>query len=153
MNTAPILCQVLVYKVSQWCTLICGTPPCLLTDSTGSIVLNDVETQGHLSWDNFMKGRTAFKWCWAQAQYCRDMPNHSGLDHATWSTKLIKAIWSVFVNIWNARNAQLHTELAQSLNNILKKQVQKAFVLKHLVFTSDHLLFSTDLDTQLKSSP
>eukprot|EP00957_Ditylum_brightwellii_P139705 10647249-Ditylum_brightwellii.AAC.1 len=135
MNTAPILCQVLIYKVSQWCTLTCGTPPYLPTDFTGSIVRNAVETQGHLSWDNFIEGRIAFKWCWAQAQYCRDMPNHSGFNPTTWSTKLIKAIWSIFVNIWNARNAHLHTELAQSSNNILKKQVRKAFALKHLMFT------------------
>eukprot|EP00957_Ditylum_brightwellii_P085340 6491708-Ditylum_brightwellii.AAC.1 len=44
MNAAPILHQVLVYNVSQWCTLTCGTPPCLSTDLTGSIVHNDVET-------------------------------------------------------------------------------------------------------------
>eukprot|EP00957_Ditylum_brightwellii_P071570 5441668-Ditylum_brightwellii.AAC.1 len=80
MNTAPILCQVLVYKVSQWCKLPCGTPPCLPMDSTGNIVRDAVEHQGHLSWDNFMKGRIAFEWCWAQAQYYNDMTNHSGLD-------------------------------------------------------------------------
>eukprot|EP00957_Ditylum_brightwellii_P007231 549518-Ditylum_brightwellii.AAC.1 len=61
MNTALILCQVLVYKVSQWCTLTCGTPHCLPTNLTGSIVRDTVETQGYLSWDNFIKGRIAFK--------------------------------------------------------------------------------------------
>eukprot|EP00957_Ditylum_brightwellii_P159792 12162785-Ditylum_brightwellii.AAC.1 len=77
MNTALIICQVLVYKVSQWCKLTCGIPPCRPTDSTGSIVHNAVETQEYLCWDNCMKGRIAFKWCCAQAQYCRDVPNHS----------------------------------------------------------------------------
>eukprot|EP00957_Ditylum_brightwellii_P176782 13466444-Ditylum_brightwellii.AAC.1 len=69
MNTAPILCQVLFYKVSQWCKLPCGTPPHLPTDSTGNIVRDTVERQGQLSWDNFMKGRIAFEQCWSQAQY------------------------------------------------------------------------------------
>eukprot|EP00957_Ditylum_brightwellii_P024807 1874979-Ditylum_brightwellii.AAC.1 len=67
MNTALIIRQIQVYKVSQWCILPCGTPPCLPKDSTGSIVRDAVKTQGHLSWDNFMKGRIAFDWCWAQA--------------------------------------------------------------------------------------
>eukprot|EP00957_Ditylum_brightwellii_P087426 6654550-Ditylum_brightwellii.AAC.1 len=69
-----------------------------------------------------MKGRIAFEWCWAQAQYFNNMPNYSGLDFTAWSTKLIKAIWSIFVDIWNAHNAHLHPELVQSLNNILNKQ-------------------------------
>eukprot|EP00957_Ditylum_brightwellii_P172964 13168540-Ditylum_brightwellii.AAC.1 len=72
-------------------------------------VKNAVERQGHLSWDNFMKGRIAFEWCWAQTQYYNDMPNHSTLDSTAWSTKLIKAIWTIFVDIWNACNAHLHT--------------------------------------------
>eukprot|EP00957_Ditylum_brightwellii_P166673 12688033-Ditylum_brightwellii.AAC.1 len=92
MNTAPIICQVLVYKVSQWCKLPCGTPLCLPTDLTGNMVRNAVECQGHLSWDSFMKGRIAFEWCRAQAQYYNDLPNHSGMDSTAWSTKLIKAI-------------------------------------------------------------
>eukprot|EP00957_Ditylum_brightwellii_P027434 2074102-Ditylum_brightwellii.AAC.1 len=153
MNTALIICQVLVYKVSQWCKLIYGTPPCLPTDLTGNIVRDAVETQGHLSWDNFMKERIAFEWCRAQAQYYNNMPNHSGLDSTALSTKLIKAIWSIFVDIWNAHNAYLHTELVKFLNNVLNKQVWKAFALKHLIFTSDRLLFGIDLYTRLQSSP
>eukprot|EP00957_Ditylum_brightwellii_P000292 23124-Ditylum_brightwellii.AAC.1 len=60
MNTAPILCQILVYKVLQWCKLPCGTPPHLPVDLIGNIVRDAVERQGQLSWDNFMKGRIAF---------------------------------------------------------------------------------------------
>eukprot|EP00957_Ditylum_brightwellii_P175685 13377046-Ditylum_brightwellii.AAC.1 len=81
------------------------------------------------------------------------MPIKSIFDSTTWSTKLIKAIWSIFVGIWNARNAHLHTEMAQTTNNILDKQVWKDFALKHSMFASDRLLFSIDLTKWLRSSP
>eukprot|EP00957_Ditylum_brightwellii_P122461 9338353-Ditylum_brightwellii.AAC.1 len=128
-------------------------PPRIPWDATGVILSDAVETQGYLSWDNFMKEMIGKEWCQVQAQYCRDMPIKSTFDSTTWSTKLIKAIWSIFINIWNARNAHLHTEMAQTTNNILDKQVRKAFALKHSMFASDHLLFSINLTEWLMSSP
>eukprot|EP00957_Ditylum_brightwellii_P083117 6319057-Ditylum_brightwellii.AAC.1 len=43
--------------------------------------------------------------------------------------------------------------MAQTTNNILDKQVWKAFVLKHSMFTSERLLFSINLTKRLRSSP
>eukprot|EP00957_Ditylum_brightwellii_P049369 3745230-Ditylum_brightwellii.AAC.1 len=66
MNTAPIIRQVLCYKVAQWCKLTCGTPPCLPTDATAEILSAAVEIQRDLGWHNFIKGHMAKEWCLAQ---------------------------------------------------------------------------------------
>eukprot|EP00957_Ditylum_brightwellii_P012209 922330-Ditylum_brightwellii.AAC.1 len=95
----------------------------------------------------------AKEWCLAQAQYCKDMPNTPSFDTTQWSTKCIKATWSIFVDIWNARNAHLHTEMADTNKNILNLQVRKAFALKHSMFASDRLLFHLDLTKRLMTSP
>eukprot|EP00957_Ditylum_brightwellii_P093335 7107424-Ditylum_brightwellii.AAC.1 len=102
MKTALIVCQVICYKVAQWCNLLCGMPPRIPGDTPSAILSDAVETQCYLSWDNFMKGRIAKELCQAQAQYCRDMSTKFTFDSTTWSTKMIKAIWSIFVDIWNA---------------------------------------------------
>eukprot|EP00957_Ditylum_brightwellii_P067328 5110087-Ditylum_brightwellii.AAC.1 len=59
MKTAPIIRQVLCYKVAQWCNLPCGTPPRLPMDATAVSLSAAVETQGDLGWHNFIKGRMA----------------------------------------------------------------------------------------------
>eukprot|EP00957_Ditylum_brightwellii_P044474 3373942-Ditylum_brightwellii.AAC.1 len=73
-------------------------------------------------------------------------------DKKTWMTKLIKVIWSMLVVVWNARNAHLHTEWESATNNVLDKQVRKAFALKHWMFQSDRMLFQTTLLEWLESS-
>eukprot|EP00957_Ditylum_brightwellii_P050645 3839380-Ditylum_brightwellii.AAC.1 len=153
MKTALIIRQVIYYKVAQWCNLPCGIPPRIPRDATSVILSDVVKTQGYLSWENFMKGRIAKEWYQAQAQYCRDMPIKSTFDSTTWSTMLIKAIWSIFIDIWNAHNTHVHTEIVQTTNNILDKQVQKAFALKHSMFASDRLLFSINSTKRLRSFP
>eukprot|EP00957_Ditylum_brightwellii_P094846 7223164-Ditylum_brightwellii.AAC.1 len=67
MNTAPIIQQVLCYKVAQWCKLTSGKPPCLPTDATAEILLAAVEIQQELGWHNFITGCMAKEWCLAQA--------------------------------------------------------------------------------------
>eukprot|EP00957_Ditylum_brightwellii_P104059 7927745-Ditylum_brightwellii.AAC.1 len=56
MNTAPIIRQVLCYKVAQWCKLTSGTPPRLPTDATAEILSATVKIQQELGWHNFIKG-------------------------------------------------------------------------------------------------
>eukprot|EP00957_Ditylum_brightwellii_P067504 5124939-Ditylum_brightwellii.AAC.1 len=100
-----------------------------------------------------MKGRISHYWCQAQAEYCRFFPRPKQFDSRTWSIKLIKAIWTIFVDIWNACNAHLHTDMDQQTQNVLDKQVREAFALKHSMPASDYLLFHLDLEDRLKSSP
>eukprot|EP00957_Ditylum_brightwellii_P099668 7592172-Ditylum_brightwellii.AAC.1 len=59
MKTTPIICQVLCYKVAQWCKLPCGTSPRISTDATAVSLSAAVETQGDLGWHNFIKGHMA----------------------------------------------------------------------------------------------
>eukprot|EP00957_Ditylum_brightwellii_P175622 13371562-Ditylum_brightwellii.AAC.1 len=48
MSTAPIIRQVLYYKVAQWCCLPEITPLHILSDSTGDILCNAADTQHDL---------------------------------------------------------------------------------------------------------
>eukprot|EP00957_Ditylum_brightwellii_P204893 15341256-Ditylum_brightwellii.AAC.1 len=153
MKTAPLICQIIYYRVAQWCKLPCGMPPRVPTGATGALVSRADSTQDDLGWNNFIKGRIVKEWCQAQAQYCRDMPDRPAHNSITWSTKLIKAIWLIFVDVWNAWNAHLHTEMENTTNNILDKQGWKAYTLEHSMSTSNRLLFHMDLTECLKSSP
>eukprot|EP00957_Ditylum_brightwellii_P122543 9344861-Ditylum_brightwellii.AAC.1 len=56
MSMAPIIRQVLYYKVAQWCRMPKIMPPRIPSDSTGDILCNAVDTQCNLGWNNFMKG-------------------------------------------------------------------------------------------------
>eukprot|EP00957_Ditylum_brightwellii_P148454 11302509-Ditylum_brightwellii.AAC.2 len=68
-----------------------------------------------------MKGCIAKQWCQAQEQYITDLPNSLAFDARTWSSKFIKSIWSIFVDTWNARNAHLYMDMANTTNNIINK--------------------------------
>eukprot|EP00957_Ditylum_brightwellii_P202582 15330786-Ditylum_brightwellii.AAC.1 len=76
-----------------------------------------------LGWSNFMKGQISHHWCQTQAEYCRSFPRPKRFDSRTWSIKLIKVIWTIFVGVWNVRNAHLHTDMDQQTQNVLDKQV------------------------------
>eukprot|EP00957_Ditylum_brightwellii_P175990 13401176-Ditylum_brightwellii.AAC.1 len=67
MKTAPIIRQVLYYKLAQWCRLPTPTPPCIPSDSTGDILQDAIDTQLDLGWQNFMKEWVAKQWSQAQA--------------------------------------------------------------------------------------
>eukprot|EP00957_Ditylum_brightwellii_P149696 11399756-Ditylum_brightwellii.AAC.1 len=67
-----------------------------------------------------------------------------------WSSRAITEIWSTFRQIWNARNAHLHTEMADTYSTILNKQVRKAFALQHSISKTDQRLSHMPLQDQLK---
>eukprot|EP00957_Ditylum_brightwellii_P028479 2150610-Ditylum_brightwellii.AAC.1 len=68
-----------------------------------------------------MKGRISHHWCKAQAAYCNSFPPPKRFNRQTWSIKLITAIWTIFVDVWNACNAHLHTNMDQQTQNVLDK--------------------------------
>eukprot|EP00957_Ditylum_brightwellii_P173300 13193602-Ditylum_brightwellii.AAC.1 len=84
-------------------------------------------------------------WWLAQECYSKELLNAKFFDCKTWTTKGINVIWTTFVDVWNARNTHLHMEWESATNNVLDKQVRKAFALKHSIFQSNHLLFQTTL--------
>eukprot|EP00957_Ditylum_brightwellii_P031024 2351095-Ditylum_brightwellii.AAC.1 len=62
---ALLIKQVILYKFQQWYgdkTI----PPVVPQDKIGLIILEALETQDDLRWDNFAKGRTSK--CWGEAQ-------------------------------------------------------------------------------------
>ena len=153
MKTAPIIRQVLYYKVAQWCCLPTPTPPRIPSDSIGDTLRDAIDTQRDLGWQNFMKGRVAKHWTQAQGVYCQALPRPLKHDPHRWNIKLIKSIWTIFVDVWNARNAHLHTDMENNTQCVLDKQVKKAYALKHSMFASDRLLFQLDVTDRLQTSP
>eukprot|EP00957_Ditylum_brightwellii_P122662 9354139-Ditylum_brightwellii.AAC.1 len=127
-------------------------PPRIPSDPTGLKLCNTVESQHELGWNNFMKGRIAKKWCEAQALYCQSFPKPKIFDEQQWTTKLIKAILTIFIDVCNARNAHLHTDMENPTTNILDKQVRKVYALQHSMLASDCLLFHLDITDRLKIS-
>eukprot|EP00957_Ditylum_brightwellii_P036143 2738515-Ditylum_brightwellii.AAC.1 len=118
-----------------------------------NLVIRAAEGQNDMGWHNFIKGQIVKDQCLAQANYCRDMPNRPTHNPNTLSTKLIKALWSIFVDVLNARNSHLHTEMENTNNNIHNIQVWKVFALEHSMSTSNRLLFHMDLIERIHSSP
>eukprot|EP00957_Ditylum_brightwellii_P000631 49293-Ditylum_brightwellii.AAC.1 len=127
-------------------------PPRIQSNPTGSKLYNAVESEHELGWNNFMKGRIAKQWCVVQALYCWSFPKSKVFDEQQWTTKLIKAIWTPFIDVWNASSALLHTDMENKITNILDKQVRKLYALKHSMFASDRLLFHLDITGRLKTS-
>eukprot|EP00957_Ditylum_brightwellii_P199680 15222108-Ditylum_brightwellii.AAC.1 len=70
--------------------------PRIPTDTTGMKLYKAVETQHDLGWNKFMKGRFAKQWCTVQVVYCCSFPKPKKFDERQWTTKLIKAIWTIF---------------------------------------------------------
>eukprot|EP00957_Ditylum_brightwellii_P079429 6040476-Ditylum_brightwellii.AAC.3 len=99
-----------------------------------------------------MKGRISIQWKVAQEMFKSVMPNYRGFDKEMWASKVITGIWSIFRQIWNARNMHLHTEMAESYSSTLDKQVRKAFSLQHLMFVTDQPLFHMPLTDRLHTS-
>eukprot|EP00957_Ditylum_brightwellii_P075801 5761030-Ditylum_brightwellii.AAC.1 len=129
-----------------------GVLPRLSTDETCTLLGLVVETQGNLGWNSFIKGHVSHYWCMLQACYSNTLPNVKAFDSKTQTTKLIKAVWMIFVDVWNAQNAHLHTEMECATNSVLDKQVKKAYALKHSMFYSDRLFFQVPLAEQLQLS-
>eukprot|EP00957_Ditylum_brightwellii_P109389 8343877-Ditylum_brightwellii.AAC.1 len=66
MKTAPIIRQVLCYKMGQWCKLLCGDIPQILADTTEEILCSAVELQAQIGWEVFTQGHVTKQWSQAQ---------------------------------------------------------------------------------------
>eukprot|EP00957_Ditylum_brightwellii_P142097 10826519-Ditylum_brightwellii.AAC.1 len=69
-----------------------------------------------------MKGRISIRWKVAQEMFKSAKTNYRGFDREMWVSKVITGIWSIFRQIWNARNLHLRTEIAESHSSTLDKQ-------------------------------
>eukprot|EP00957_Ditylum_brightwellii_P001770 136232-Ditylum_brightwellii.AAC.1 len=74
MKMTPIICQVLCYKVAQWCKLPCGTPPRLPMDATAESLPAAVETQVELGWQRVVWLRNGARHRHSIAKTCRINP-------------------------------------------------------------------------------
>eukprot|EP00957_Ditylum_brightwellii_P110682 8440858-Ditylum_brightwellii.AAC.2 len=83
----------------KWCRLPCGSHPIIPTDKIGDRIQEAIEEQNDIGWDNFLEGHILYKWSHAQHLYCNAFLSKKEFDSNTWTSKLILAIWSIFVNI------------------------------------------------------
>eukprot|EP00957_Ditylum_brightwellii_P086466 6578911-Ditylum_brightwellii.AAC.1 len=79
--------------------MLCILAPRIPSDPTGSKLCSAMENQHELGWHNFMKGRIAKQWCATHALYCCSFPKPKESDECQWTTKLIKAIWTIFIDV------------------------------------------------------
>eukprot|EP00957_Ditylum_brightwellii_P021561 1625428-Ditylum_brightwellii.AAC.1 len=63
---APIIKQMLYFKVAQWCKLPGLTPPIVPQDAAGLALGKAIEEQADLGWHNFIKGRISKHWAETQ---------------------------------------------------------------------------------------
>eukprot|EP00957_Ditylum_brightwellii_P140079 10673679-Ditylum_brightwellii.AAC.1 len=99
LGTAPIIKQVLCYKIAQWCAMPALPIPIIADDSMGEVVRSTVEDQHLIGWNNFMKGYINIKWKVAQKTHNDALPTSKkcrDFDKELWSSKVISAIWSIF---------------------------------------------------------
>eukprot|EP00957_Ditylum_brightwellii_P010984 832685-Ditylum_brightwellii.AAC.1 len=56
-KTAPIIQLVLRYKIAQYLKIDHTVVPTIPDDLVGNTLGQGIEQQGHIGWDNFLKGR------------------------------------------------------------------------------------------------
>eukprot|EP00957_Ditylum_brightwellii_P173128 13180186-Ditylum_brightwellii.AAC.1 len=61
LKTAPILREVLYYKVAQWCKLSSIPVPLIPDDEVGDMIRDAVEDQNKIGWDNLIKVQICIK--------------------------------------------------------------------------------------------
>eukprot|EP00957_Ditylum_brightwellii_P200787 15305929-Ditylum_brightwellii.AAC.1 len=57
LETAPIMRNVICYKIAQWCKMPPPMVPRIPDDDVGDVIRDAVEDQQIIGWDNLMKGQ------------------------------------------------------------------------------------------------
>eukprot|EP00957_Ditylum_brightwellii_P194774 14835971-Ditylum_brightwellii.AAC.1 len=93
-KTCPIIKQVLIYKVPQWCKLPLNGAPLVPGDATGIALHQAIDKQHKIGWDNFIKGRVSKKWSVAQGHNFAHMPKNknNSFNAEKWTANMITAI-------------------------------------------------------------
>eukprot|EP00957_Ditylum_brightwellii_P145949 11114632-Ditylum_brightwellii.AAC.1 len=121
-KTAPVISDVLTYKLSQWMNLAMGNIPSVQCDNLGQNLSLAIEEQAEIGWENFVKGREQ------------------------WMRKLITGVWQIFYDVWKACNAHLRSPLGTSNTAHLNKCIKHVCgTLSHDMSWTYRLLFSTSL--------
>eukprot|EP00957_Ditylum_brightwellii_P080369 6112739-Ditylum_brightwellii.AAC.1 len=55
LHTAPVIKQVIIYKVLQWCKLPLNDVPQVPTDEMGQVLWQALEEKSELGWHHFIK--------------------------------------------------------------------------------------------------
>eukprot|EP00957_Ditylum_brightwellii_P177341 13508565-Ditylum_brightwellii.AAC.1 len=74
LGTAPIIKQVMHYKIMQWCHMPTISAPRIANNEIGEAICGAIEDQHCIGWDNFMKGRISIKWKISQQLFHNTQP-------------------------------------------------------------------------------
>eukprot|EP00957_Ditylum_brightwellii_P075682 5751734-Ditylum_brightwellii.AAC.1 len=123
-KTAPIICDVLTYKLSQWMHLVMGNTPSVHCNNLGHNLSLALEEQANISWENFVKGRVSEWWGKSQQMFYNYVYPSSNYEKEQWTRQLITGVWQFFNNVSKARNAHLHSPLGTDNKSHLNKRIR-----------------------------
>eukprot|EP00957_Ditylum_brightwellii_P126506 9642657-Ditylum_brightwellii.AAC.1 len=88
-KTAPIIRDVLTYKLSQWRHLATGNTPSVQFNNLEHNLSLALEEQAEISWENVVKGRISALWGKSQHIFYNEVYPTSNYKKEQWMGKLI----------------------------------------------------------------
>jgi hypothetical protein len=84
------------------------------------------ESQRHIGWDQFLRGRITLDWRHAIAMYYNDHCPGPSFTSDQWLRTTIKALWTFSLTLWHARNLEFHGDNG----SISQERIHKATALQ-----------------------
>ena len=125
-NTNQVLTTTLMHCIREW--LQFGNEPNtndldISNERNYQTIMQAIEAQSEIGWDQFFKGRIALQWGDIQQKhydYERSQPSHNLKkyhDRQWWTANIIKQIVYVALNAWQIRNDKLHEDKKKNKYN------------------------------------
>eukprot|EP00957_Ditylum_brightwellii_P208122 15355947-Ditylum_brightwellii.AAC.2 len=152
-KTAPLIWNVIVYRVWQWLNMPTNYPPWIPNDPLEGHLTTTIEAQHMLGWDDFLKGRTNIFFQHAQMIHIQTFHFHLAATNAkTWALKKVVATWKLFNTIWQAHNECLYTAQETEEISIMDSNVEHVYKnLSRPLLTNHLLLFHLPLEQRLQT--
>ena len=113
VHTSPSLLRALIESISSYCHVPVLAPSYpLVTSSRAQRITAAIATQSSLGMGNLLKGRVSLDLCSVQLEFFQRLPAKDNttpdIQWRSWKTKLIKALVTFTLAIWNDRNSVVH---------------------------------------------
>jgi hypothetical protein len=147
LRTDVSVTRVLIGYISAW--LYRALPPQiedLVTDPSQALI-DAIEAQHRIGWDNFFKGRLSIQWA---TMYNHVINNtHHGLKHPTsekWGGKIIEITWQFVLNCWTIRNGIEH-DSEGDLERMKKQKLSEKLIWHRNKLKEHGIAIYTDMHT------
>jgi len=153
IRTSSILIEVMTHYLKSWMR---QTEPTfhhklLSTLPLHKLLLDVIEQQTEIGWDNLLRGRISKLWHKAQKLHC---PTNTP---TTWTKQYIKLTIQATDSVWSVRNTLKFGETTPTLSNAqlrLKYTITEMYsTYKQKIHPSHHHLFQTPLRLRISFSP